>query len=261
MKTNLQRCIWLLCVSATAALVPLSTAHAQWRHGIGTGLSAQNVSGTQGYNSVVGPVKFDVDLSPSDFKDLAKSAFGFGGYAANGPWLIQYGLGFQELEDTSSTQVGASTVAVKINFKVSGGEVTAGYLVHKSPSALVYLDGGLRYTKHEFDNSLTVTGAVNFQGANRFSHSWTDAVVGTTINVPVAPKWTWMSRLNAGFGGSEGSYFAQTGLTWQINPSWSASATAKYMKVEFENGRQGDADWYLYDAEETSLGLSVLYNW
>lgn len=261
MKANLQRCVWVLCVSATAALAPVSDAQAQWKYGIGTGLSGQYVSGTQGFTTFAGPVKFDVDLSASDFKDLSKSAFGFGGYAANGPWLIQYSLGYQELEDESTAAVGGSTVTTKINFKVSGGEATAGYLVSNTPSALIYVDGGVRYTKHKFDNSLTVTGAINQQGSRAFSNDWTDVVVGTTINVPLSPTWTWANRLNAGFGGSDGTYFAQTGLTWRFLPNWSASLVGKYAKVKYEKGNEGDSDWYLYDVDEKSIGLSVLYNW
>lgn len=266
MKTNMQstlkRFFPAVGIAMAASLVPTSAAQAEWYYGIGTGLSAQKVKGTQGFNTAAGPVRADVDLNPGDFRDLTKSAFGFGGYATDGTWMIQYSLFYLELEDEVTTPVLASTVGTKINFTNSGGEVTLGYPVHKSESVVVLLDAGLRYTNHAFENTLTISGPViNTQQTREFSNSWTDVLVGASFNVPVAPQWSWNTRLNAGFGGSDGTYTVQTGFTWRFHRSWSAGAAAKYTKVKFENGHEGDSDWYLYDAKESNIGLNVLYNW
>ena len=260
LKSTFKRFIPALCVLTAAALLPMSAAHAQWKYGIGTGISAQKAKGTQGFTTLAGPAEFDVDLDPSDFKDMAKSAFGFGGYATDGTWMVQYSLGYLELEDEASTPVGASTVTTKVNFKISGGEATLGYLIHKSPSVAVYLDGGVRYTKHELDSAITVTGAINAQRTRQFSHDWTDLVIGTTISVPLSQQWMWTTRLNAAGGGSDGTYLAQTGANYAINKNWTVGVVGKYMKVKFEDGNRGEPDWYLYDADESSVGLSVLYN-
>ena len=256
------RAISMFGFSLATALVFSSVAQAEWYYGIGTGLSRTSIDGQQGFNTFAGPVKYDVSLDPGQFSDLMKSAFGFGGYATDGTWLVQYSLANIELEDEDSTVVGATTVTTKINFKMKGGEVTAGYLVQKSPAVMTYLDLGLRYTKHEFDNSVTATGAINGQASRSFSNDWTDAILGVTVNVPIAPpQWTWISRVNAGFGGSDSAFFVQTGVTWRFHKNWSTALNAKYLKVKFENGSQGQSDWYFYDAKEKSLGLSVLYNW
>lgn len=260
LKSTFKRFIPALCVLTAAALLPMSAAHAQWKYGIGTGISAQKAKGTQGFTTLAGPAEFDVDLAPSDFQEMAKSALGFGGYATNGTWMVQYSLGYLELEDEASTPVGASTVTTKVNFKISGGEATLGYLIHKSPSVAVYLDGGVRYTKHELDSAITVTGAINAQRTRQFSHDWTDLVIGTTISVPLSQQWMWTTRLNAAGGGSDGTYLAQTGANYAINKNWTVGVVGKYMKVKFEDGNRGDSDWYLYDADESSVGLSVLYN-
>ena len=266
MKSNLQSTLKQFfpaaCLAMAASFVPTSAAQAEWYSGIGTGLSAQRAKGTQGFNTVAGPIKADVNLHPGDFKDLTKSAFGFGGYATDGTWMIQYSLAYLELEDEVTTPIGATTVATKVNFTISGGEVTVGYPVHKSESVAVSLDAGLRYTKHAFDSTLTISGPViNTQQNRKFSNSWTDVLVGASFNVPVAPQWAWSTRVIAGFGGSDGTYTVQTGFNWRFHKSWSAGAAAKYTKVKFENGHEGDSDWYLYDAEESSIGLNVLYNW
>jgi len=81
----------LSLVSCIAFLSFISTANAEWNFGIGTGLSLTNIDGTQGFNTVsLGPVKYDIKLDPQDFNDVTKTAFGFGGYATNGAWFIQY---------------------------------------------------------------------------------------------------------------------------------------------------------------------------
>lgn len=241
-----------------------SAAYAEWHFGIGTGLALNNIDGKQGFTSaLVGPIKYDVNLDPEDFNDLTKTAFGFGGYATDGTWLIQFAFANIELEDKASEFVPAldSTATVEINFKMIGAELTAGYPVYKTPSLVAMIDGGVRYTKHEFDNSLRVKGAVTGRGSNSFDHDWTDAVLGVIVNVPFAKQWIWNNRLNAGFGGSDGTYLASTGVTWRFLKHWSAGITGKYASVKYENGSRSDRNWYLYDADESSVGLTVLFNW
>ena len=263
-KAMTKQSTFILFVSLMTLIFFTSAAHAEWFFGIGTGLSLMNVDGEQGFNTeLVGPVKYDVELNPKDFNDLTKSAFGFGGYATDGTWLIQYSYANLELEDKASEFLPAynSTSTVKINFKISGAELTVGYPVYKTSSLVALVDAGVRYTKHEFDGKLRVSGDVTAQRDRDFDHDWTDAIVGVSINVPFAQKWTWNNRFNAGFGGSEGTYFVSTGLTWQFHKNWSTGIVAKYMAIEYENGSKGDRNWYLYDADESSIGLNVLFNW
>jgi hypothetical protein len=145
---------------------------------------------------------------------------------------------------------------------MTGAELTVGYPVYKTPSLIVLVDGGLRYTKHKFDNSLSSTGNVSFpKTSNKFDQSWTDAVLGASVNVPFAETWSWNSRVNAGFGGSDGTYLVSTGVSWRFHKNWSTSLTGKYVSVDYENGSQGESDWYYYNADESSIGLTVLFNW
>ena len=254
----------ILFMTMVALFFSTSAAQAEWHFGIGTGLSLNNVDGEQGFNTVLaGPVKFDVKLDPKDFKDVTKTAIGFGGYATNGTWMVQYSLSKVELEDSASTYIPAldSSARVKINFKTTSAELTVGYPVYQTPSLALLADVGLRYTKHEFDNSLTVSGAVTGRRSSSFDNDWTDAILGATLNVPLATQWSWDTRLNGGFGGSNGTYFVSTGVTWRFLKHWSTSLVGKYMAVDYENGNKGDSDWYLYDADESSLGLTILFNW
>jgi len=253
----------MLAISLATSFCFTSAAHAEWFYGIGTGLSRMNVDGQQGFNTAVGPIKYDISLDPQDFKDLTKSAFGFGGYATDGVWLIQYSLAYLELESDESAYIPslASTFKARINFKIKGAEATVSYPVYKSPSVVTMVDAGFRYTKHEFDNSFSLSGAVNAQQNTNFSHDWTDALLGVTVNVPFARQWTWNNRLNAGFGGSDRDYTVSTGVTWRFLKNWSSTLSYKYASIKFENASPGDSDWYLYDADEKTLGLVFLYNW
>jgi hypothetical protein len=261
-KFLIKQFLSVLCISWMTVVFFTSTAHAKWNFGIGTGFSLMNVDGAQGFNTTIaGPVKYDVKLDPEDFSDFTKSAFGFGGYATDGNWLVQYSYGNLELEGEASKPVGLSTVSTKINFDMTGAEMTLGYAVYKTPYLVTFLDVGVRYTKHELDGRVSATGAVTGQASRNIDNDWTDAIFGFTFNVPLAQQWIWATRLNAGFGGSEGTYFASTGVTWRFLKHWSAGLTGRYAAVEFENASEGNSDWYLYDADESALSLNILYNW
>jgi len=263
LKLLMKQSLSVLCISLTALVFFSSAAHAKWSFGIGTGFSLLNVDGTIGFNSplISGPVKFDLKFDPDDVNDLMQSAFGFGGYATDGTWLFQYSYGNLELEGEGSTPVGASTVSARINFEMTGAEMTLGYPVYKTSSLVTLVDAGVRFTKHEYHNRISASGAVTGQRDNNFDHDWTDAIFGVSVIVPFAQKWTWNTRLNAGFGGSDGTYLASTGVTWRFLEHWSAGLVGKYMAVDFENASEGDSDWYLYDVDESTLSLNILYNW
>ncbi len=231
-----------------------SVSYAEWSFGIGTGLFRMNAKGDQGFNTQSGPIEFEVDLDPDDFSDLTESAIGFAGYATDGTWMIQYSFSNLELEDTASV----GTVSATIGFDIMGGEITAAYPVYRSPQMILGVLGGARYTKHELSINVT-DGATTLNRA--IDNDWTDALVGLTLTVPLAEKWVWNNRVDAGFGGSEGTYSGNTGVTWRFYKGWSSTLYAKYTAVEFENGNRGDTDWYLYDVDEFGLGLGIAYNW
>ncbi len=231
-----------------------SVTYADWNFGIGTGLFRMNAEGDQGFNTQLGPVKFEVDLDPDDFSDLTESAIGFAGYATDGTWMIQYSYVNIELED----KVSAGAASATIGFDITGGEITAAYPVYKSPKMILGVLGGGRYTKHELSADVTV-GATTLNWS--IDNDWTDALIGLTLTVPLAEKWVWNNRVDAGFGGSEGTYSGNTGVTWRFYKGWSSTLYGKYMAVEFENGNRGDTDWYLYDVDEFGLGLGIAYNW
>jgi hypothetical protein len=255
---------WLGVLCVLGVLVAFGTAaHAKWHFGIGTGLFRLHMEGDQGFHTnTAGPVEFEVDLDPDDVGDLAKSAFGLGGYATDGQWMIQYSLGVLELEDDAKTTLpGGESVSSKINFETKGGEVTLGFPVFANNHVTFGVHGGVRYTEHELENKVTIVDGGTTKLSRDINESWTDAVIGLSADVPLAQKWAWNNRVNAGFGGSEGTYMAYTGVSWRFFPRWSATLYGKYMAVEYENGKKGDSDWYFYDVDEYGAGMSILFNW
>jgi len=239
-----------------------SVSYAKWSYGIGTGFFALNLDGDIGLNTNQGALQTSVDLDNSDIRDLMDSAFGLGGYATDGTWMIRYSFGYMALEgDGNGTlPAGLTTVNAELDFDVLGGEILVGYPVYQGSSFTVQLDGGVRYTKHEIEWDIVFAGAINAYINRDIDESWTDFLIGGTVTVPFTKEWIWNTSANAGFGGSEGTYMGYTGLTWKFYKNWSGTLYSKYTAVDFENGSKGDTDWYLYDVDEFGLGINILYN-
>ncbi len=131
-----------------------------------------------------------------------------------------------------------------------------GHPVFTCPNILVMIHGGLRYTNHEITSSLVYNGTTY---PRNLDNDWVDGLIGISAKIPVSRTVSWDTRLNAGYGGSEGTYQAYSGVTWRFHKHWSTNIFGKYTAVEFENGTRGSADWYLYDVDEYGLGLGFLF--
>lgn len=120
---------------------------------------------------------------------------------------------------------------------------------------------GARYTKHELSADIRSTGLINNHRNREIDNDWTDVLIGFLADVPLAENWTWNNRVDAGYGGSDGTYFFYTGVAWQFHKHWATTLYGSYTAVDFENGNKGDADWYLYDVDQSAVGLNILFTW
>ena len=251
-------------VSGIGGVTPASAQ--KWHFGIGTGLARLNVEGDQGLNVAlggVGPVQFEVDLSPDDFQDLMQSAIGGGGYATDGKWMIQFAFAQLKLGgDPSTTLPNGERLSSDLSFDITTGEVTVGYPLYRGPGGKVSISPfvGFRYIKHDIGISLTLTGATTNTATVGRDWNWTDVLVGGTVNVAMAPKVSWSGGVNAAFGGSNGTFDVQTAVTWRLWRGLSISPNGWFTKIDYENGNRGDADWYLYDVNEFGSGLTAMVN-
>jgi hypothetical protein len=240
-------------------------ANAEWHFGIGTGLGAMSVKGDMGFNVValgIGPVKMKLDMSPSDIMNSMDGAFGLGVFATDGRWVIESSFNMLRLEGNPVKTVGANTVAADLSFDVKVGDLTVGYPVYADPGFVLRGYTGFRYIGHKLDTKVDVTsGGVTTTRIDRnIDEDWTDALIGLSLDMALAENWRWDTKFDYGFGGSEGSYLVNTGVSWRFSPHWSTTLFAQYYAIEFENGSAGDADWYLYDMDESTMGLKIAYS-
>lgn len=267
MKNNM---IWKIMLPVMIILTVFSlgsTARAEWQFGIGTGLMALKAEGDMGFQVIAldTPLQFDMELDPDDFQDLMESALGFGGFATDGKWMIQYSYSNLKLEGEDSVVHqgvgGDTTVNFYTEFDMTGAELLIGYPIYDADSMTLRLYTGARYTGHELTSIVTATGVVNDQRGRTIDEDWTDVLVGIMADARLTEKWIWSTRLDGGWGGSEGTYFVTTGLGWRFHRHWSATLYGRYMAVDFENSNKGASDWYLYDVDESGVGLNFMFIW
>ncbi len=261
--------IVLLTIFAVS-LIGVSSANAQkkWFFGLGTGMAFNNAKGDQNLNTTsFGPIETEVDMDPSDFKDLMETGFGLGGYATDGTWIIQASFGKIKLGDDPSgslpADVGGGTFSSDFFFETIVGEFTVGHTAFRSKDMRFSLTpyAGARYIKHELGLDLSVTqGTSKVSVSEDVDQNWTDVLLGTSVGYRFSPQVTWSAQVDAGFGGSDGTYTFKTSLSWKPLKQVSLGPNFKYSKIKYENESKGDSDWYLYDAKEWGAGFGVLYH-
>jgi hypothetical protein len=237
---------------AMLALAGASASHAasdDWNFGIGTGLSSLALDGDVGFGTESGGVIADMDLDNGDTADMFESAFGFRGFANKGPWTISFGYATLTLEDDDAGldaewDRAQAHVEVEYNFAVTGNHRWG-------------VVGGARLTDHEWEFQDKETGE-KFKPDD----DWTDAVIGLTHMVPIAKNWSWSSRVDYGFGDSEGSFSAKTGVNWKPWEHWVFNGSLAYYSIEYgDEDDIADSDFYYYDVDETVIGLGFAYVW
>jgi hypothetical protein len=232
--------------------------------GLGLGAKLGNYSGTLGVEtSSFGPLLDDVDLDPDDVSDLIETMAGVAGYFADGDWTLRYKLSSLKLgDDPRGTLSSGDPYASAWTYKFTVVDVVFGYTAYRSANKKVALTPiiGIRYIKHKPELTLSVGGAIGESRFMEFDQNWTDFLIGATASIALAPKWIWSLRGDAGFGGSEGTYNFQTAVSWRFWDKMSAGPTFSYMAVDYENGDIGDADWFLYDMDESGVGFGFMFH-
>ncbi len=231
----------------TPAFGQTPAAQDKWRFALGTGLAGLSLDGDLGFDTQAGPVTLELDLDNGETGDLVKSGFGLAGSAAKGKWQILYVAGRLTLEDESD---GATATWDRDIVEVDG--VYRFAMTGKNMWGALF---GARHTAHSWELDAGSSGDFDLD------ESWTDAVVGITHTLPFAQKWAWSSRLDVAGGGSDGSFLISTGINWKVATWFALSFNAKRMSIDYENGEEGDADWYKYDVDETTGGIGFAFTW
>ncbi len=221
----------------------------EWKFGIGTGFSSFSLDGDLGFATSLGGVIQDIDLSNSETSDLVQSGFGLAGFARNEQWTILWSAGQQTLEDQDS--------GLKAKWDRTQAEIAAVYKIGEMGANSFGVLFGARYTRHDWD--IKTRGLVT---VNSPDEDWTDAILGVTHQLRFAEGWSWNNRADYGFGGSEGTTFASTNLTWQPFVHWAFNVSAQYLDTKF--GDKSDinkSDFYYYDVKQPQFGIGFAYVW
>ena len=254
----MMKVITAILLASSAMSTTFANADTGWKYGIGTGVFGLNIDGDLGFGTALGPAKFDVDMSSSDLQEFLETAYGFGGYASNGQWTILYKYAFLELQDDEKGNLPTGTpVSGDITFTAKGGELAAVYNIMNSGDQQLGALFGVRYTDHDI-NARVAVGASTAKRS--LGEDWTDAIVGLTYAMSLTKTLMWNNRIDVGYGGSDGTYHFNTGVTWKFADSWSTNVYVDYLKHDFEENDRGDADWYLYDAAEFGAGIGILFH-
>ncbi len=256
--TRFSQALFIVASLLLVGTTPVS-AQSNWHLGIGTGFRSQAIDGVAGLNiGPLGPVLADVDLSADELSDLVDTAIGAGGYVTNGMVMVKFSFAKIGLagEPSGTLESGESFDAIW-EFDITSGEVTVGYTVHRQGRIAVRPYGGVRFLKHELDVDIDVA-KTPVVSTTVLDYSWTDVVAGVTVDVGLAPKVGWSTSVSASFGGSNGILGIGTGVSYTPWKFLTLTPNVFFSAVDVENGAPGDADWYLYDANEFGWGLSFM---
>ena len=228
------------------------------RYGIGTGIFGLNIDGDMGFDVLNQPVRLDLDLDSDDIKDAKEGAFGLNGFVSSGDWTFLYGVGVLELEDDASSVRNNVPVNAEVTFTSTFLELGLRHRISKQGNHIFALLGGLRYIDHEMETELTIAGVRN---KSEKGDDWIDLFIGGSHVYVFSPETAWSTRLDVGAGGSDLTYFFTTGFDWNFAEHWSTRFYGRILSIDYEEGSEGDSDWYLYDADEFGLGVGVVYSW
>lgn len=98
-------------------------------------------------------------------------------------------------------------------------------------------------------NDIAVTlrgpGVIPDSGTREADVSWWDAIVGTNVTLPFAQGWAFTLRADIGAGGSDLTWQAFPGVSWQFSPTGDLQIGYRWVYVDYETG--SGARYFHYD--------------
>jgi hypothetical protein len=229
----------LLAVLLAAAALPAAgqAADDRWRISVMPYLWFPTIDGTLRFRFPAGNPTVDVKANPGDYLDELELALLLAVEARKGRWLLFSDVTYMKLSDTGSSvravdfNVGPGPVNPVSTTLNSGTQtdvyttiwtVAAGYNLVQDPKLSLDLFGGGRYLRLKAKTNWQLTATVTGPGPGQvFPASgsveekgdiW-DAIIGVKGRVKLGDgKWYVPYYLDAGTGGSEYTWQAQTGI-------------------------------------------------
>ena len=239
----------LAFVTACAALTTLSSnaiaaeeGEEPWKFEFTPYLFAAGLDGTTG---VLG-VTADIHVPVEKLVQQLDSAFMGNLVARKGDWFFAFDVFYVRLagEAARSWQgpggIGGATGELDATVSQQIYEPSLGYRAIDGRTTLDVV-AAARYTRINTELNLITTSGGLLPGGTRSvsgSESWWDPVVGVRVTFPFAENWSAVGYVDAGgFGvGSDFTYQAMAGASWQFAKDYSAKAGYRYLHQEFNDG-------------------------
>lgn len=239
----------LSLIGALAAIVLLASLMAapaaaddDWRYdlavyGVGAGLD-----GTVG----IGPVDAEVDLGFSDILENLETGGLVFFRATRGRWAV--------MVDTIFLGLGAANDRVDVDADQLIFEVDGAYRFTETLEVFF----GLRYV--DIDSRIDLRPRIGPEIRADASEGWVDPVVGLRLEVPLAEKWRFHGRLDAGgFGvGTDLSY--QLGINLGYRASQRTSVIFGYRLLDFDYDDGEGLDRFVYDVRISGPQIGVVFH-
>lgn len=176
----------------------------------------------------------DVNLTAKDLLKSVNVAIMAIGELRRDPWLGRVDFFYASIsddEDLSSVVGAPATIHVDEGQTMISPEV--GYTVYKWPKGLVDVLAGIRYWHMANDLGLTLPTGSGSQSTNT---SWVDGIAGADVAAtPWGPRWHLFALGDLGGGGSNFTWQAFGGGTYDFNDWGSVSAAYRYLHVAYES--------------------------
>ena len=255
MLTRLLPALALVCALFSAQPV---LADSGWTYGVGAGLAALDIDGNGAFNSRArGDVEFELELDPDDVWEATESGVGFALMARREALTLSANFSRLKLQGRQQARERSGPLKADLEFESESVELTGEYVFSHSGNHTFAAIGGFRYTSQEYDATLKAGDQRLFKGS--VEDDWTDALVGVSYTYSFSPVTSWRSKVTYGFGGSDGTAQFSTGIGRVFAQSWIVRLFVDIKDVEYEQGNRGSNDWFLYDASESTAGVSVMY--
>src|SRR5512136_2648614 len=106
---------------------------------------------------------------------------------------------------------------------------------------------GARY--FYLNTTLTLTGPLGL--GKSVSKSWVDGLVGARVQVPLSERWQLVGYGDVGTGGSNLSWQAIAGVTYDFSKTVSGKLGYRYLSIDY------DTEGFLYDMDQGGFYLGV----
>ncbi len=253
-EEEMKKLLAKLAVSVLACMTLQAQASANWDFVVEPYLIATSIEGDAAIGRV-GDVDVDVEFDTIlDNLDMGAMIHAEAVHSSGWGVLVDYAL--MDLKgDSSNDRGGVADVRVK--------QVVAELaLIHHTElgnDSSYDLFIGVRH----WDNELSLKLIPNFDllGQKKFSAepSWTDGYIGGRYIMALGGNWKGMISGDVGAGGSDFTATARAGVYYSFNETWELELGYKGLRVDYEEGNEGQVGHFVYDTVTHGplLGLKI----